>query len=132
MKKAMFTRAAYNLYLFEKHLFRRHRINQRVQILAMTQKNPKIHMSNVTCRVSPVTCHMSQTPTATATDTLTANSHTMHSRTVLKDLKSTFFFPQDNFRPFLRQKLNNLRPCSWYYFYLRNFIENHHFDLGPL
>ena len=47
-----------------------------------------IHMFNVlrfTCRVSPVTCHFSLTPTATATDPPTANFPIMHSRLVCKE-----------------------------------------------
>ena len=43
----------------------------------------RCHVSCVTCRVSPVTFHMSLTPTATATDPPPANSPKMHSRMLL-------------------------------------------------
>ena len=44
-------------------------------------------MSCVTCRVSQVTCHLSLTPTATATDPPPANSPIMHNRLVCKEPK---------------------------------------------
>ena len=53
-----------------------------------------------TCHVSRVLCHLSQTPTATATDPPTANSPIMHSRLVLKDPKT-----QKNAK--LKKNLNN-------------------------
>ena len=42
-------------------------------------------MSCVPCYVSPVTCHMSPTPRATATDPPPANFPTLHSRLVHQD-----------------------------------------------
>ena len=42
------------------------------------------HLSGVMCQVSRVTCHLSLTPTATATDP-PANSPIMHSRLVCED-----------------------------------------------
>ena len=45
------------------------------------------HMSHVTWQMSPVACHLSITPTVTATDPPPAYSPTMHSRLILKDLK---------------------------------------------
>ena len=42
-------------------------------------------MSCVRCHLSPVTCHLSLTPTATSTDPPTAYSPTMHSRLVHQD-----------------------------------------------
>ena len=53
------------------------------------------HISCVTCHISTVTYHLSPTPTATVTDTPPANSPTMHSRLVHKDLKSS---PPHNIR----------------------------------
>ena len=41
-------------------------------------------MSPVICCMSPVTCHLSLTPTVTAIDPPLANSPTMHSRLVCK------------------------------------------------
>ena len=50
------------------------------------RQNKKIicHMSGVACCVLRVTCHLSITPTATATDPPPANSPIMHSRLVAK------------------------------------------------
>ena len=42
----------------------------------------KLHMSCVTCHMLRVTCHLSVTPTATATDAPPANFPTMHCRLV--------------------------------------------------
>ena len=54
----------------------------------------KCHVSRITCHVScvmllvsHVTCHLSLTPTATATDPPPANSPIMHSRLVGKEPK---------------------------------------------
>ena len=63
------------------------------------KKLPRFQVSHVTCHQSPVTCHMSLTPTATATDLPPANSptapkgwHQRHSGGwFAKTLKSTFF-----------------------------------------
>ena len=44
--------------------------------------------------ISPVTSHLSQTPTAAATDPPPANSPTMHSRLVCKDHQIKDFFTQ--------------------------------------
>ena len=49
------------------------------------------HMSWEACRLSPVTCHMSYGPTDSARDPPPANSPTMYSRMVCKDLKIYFF-----------------------------------------
>ena len=43
------------------------------------------HPSRVTFHISPVTCYLSPTPTATITDPPPANSPTMHSRLVNQD-----------------------------------------------
>ena len=57
-------------------------------------------MSCFTCCMSPVTCHMSLTLTATDTDPLPANSLTMHSWMVCKD-PQIYFFSRGNLRQFL-------------------------------
>ena len=52
------------------------------------KKNIKIkvnYWSCVVCHMSPVSCHLSLTPTVTATDPPPANSPTMHSSLVCKD-----------------------------------------------
>ena len=59
-------------------------------------------MLRVTCRMSPVTCQMSLTPTATARDPPPANSPTMHNRMVCEDQQINFFM-RGNLRPFLSQ-----------------------------
>ena len=46
------------------------------------------HVTHVACRRSPVICHLSLMPKATATDPPPANSPTMHSRMVGKDQKN--------------------------------------------
>ena len=59
------------------------KIKTRKNLLRVTR-----HWSYVTCHVSRDTCHLSLTPAATATDPTPANSPTMHSRLVRKDLKT--------------------------------------------
>ena len=48
----------------------------------------RCHVSGVTRHVSPLTCHLWITPTATATDPPNANSPIMHSRLVCKEPKT--------------------------------------------
>ena len=47
-------------------------------------------VTGVRCQVSPVTCHKSLTPTATAMDPPPANSPTMHSRILLHIYTHTY------------------------------------------
>ena len=76
------------------------------------------HVPHITCHMSPVTstCHMSLTPTATATDPPSANSSTLRRRLVRKDTWiSIYFFPPRSFSLFLSKQI--LRPL-----YFRKFI----------
>ena len=52
----------------------------------------------VRCRLSPVTCHMSLMPTATAKDPPPVNSPTMHSRMVLEEKKKEKWVIKDHIR----------------------------------
>ena len=70
------------------------------------------HVSCIVYHMSPVTCHMRLTPTATATDPAPANSPTIYSRMDCKD-------PQIYFFRGAGQKLQFLRPCSFHYFYVQ-------------
>ena len=55
------------------------------------EKEEKNHTSGVRCHLSHAMCNMSIKPTATATDPLPANSHTMYSRIGHKEQKIIFF-----------------------------------------
>ena len=62
-------------------------------------------VSCVALCLSPVTCHMSLTPTAKAMNALPANSPMhMHIRMVCKDPKINYFLWGD-YRPFLSKNL---------------------------
>ena len=67
-----------------------HWISRCVRKVTPTQTNRR-QVSVVSCLVTPVTCHMSLTQTATATDPSPANSPTMHSRIICKDPKNLLF-----------------------------------------
>ena len=80
-------------------------------------------VSGFICRLSSVTCHMSVTPTATATDPPPANSPTMHRRIDDKDLQ-IFFFP-GQFKTISDPKWQILKPLPFNYFYVRNLFVQH-------
>ena len=58
-------------------------ISQNVGIVAPINSEVTCQWLRLTCYVSPVTCHISLTSTATATDPPPANSPIMHSRMLL-------------------------------------------------
>ena len=62
-----------------------------VKLMLKIHKNRHFlyHMSHITRCLSPVTCHMSLMPTATATDSPAANSPTIHKWLVCKDQKNS-------------------------------------------
>ena len=77
------------------------------------------HMSGVRCQVSHFlfhvsrgTCHMSLSPTATATDPSAANSYTIHSRMVCKD-PNLIIFPQGDFKLFLSKNCKFWDQCPF-------------------
>ena len=51
-------------------------------------------MGRVTCHRSPVTCHLSLTPTATATDPPPTNSPIMHLKMQSKNIKKNCYVPR--------------------------------------
>ena len=85
--------------------------------------NTGYHMSCERCHMLRVNCHMSLTPTATATVLVPppANSPTMHSRMICKDHQLRVFFVSiflfaGRFWTILELKLLNLRPLSGHTF----------------
>ena len=104
------------------YIFKRGGWGGRQECLIATTRRLYIHIwSPVTCHISHimrhlscVTCHMSPTPTVTATDPSTANSPIMQSR--LK-LTGFFFFHTEYFSTyfnfFFYQKLANCFQCLW-------------------
>ena len=104
----------------------RHRISQgvrvggQIQLLFNLKKLPglrfqvsgvRCHVLCVTCCMSPVTCHMSLTQTATATDPPPANSPSMHSRMLLLILTYTHKKLVGAFRQFLSQSHKSWDQC---------------------
>ena len=80
-------------------IIKKYRIWKTLNLLTGAESSTKkinIYMCrvlHVAYRLSPVTCHLSLTPTATATYLASANSPTMHSRLVRKDPRT-----QTNFK----------------------------------
>ena len=64
--------------------------NTKSQTKIINKEREKNQISGNMCQVSRITCHMSVRPTSASRDPPPANSQTMHSRRVYKDLKSTF------------------------------------------
>ena len=73
---------------FKKSSIGRHWILWRVRIVALIPKRTETDRKGPKmCPISPVTCHLSLTPTATATEHFAANSPIMHCRLICKEHK---------------------------------------------
>ena len=90
------------------------------------------HVLHVTCRLSPPTCPVSLTATATAMHPPAANSHTVYSRLIGKDPKNNAFkksekiieVPQNKFCLLVSQFLStkNLQKTSAWEFFWHNIF----------